>query len=574
MPLDWVSTYLVAGTALIFIMGNVADAKIKKIKNIKHSTDEDTINFITSYRNDLSYSKYTRNIVDLITIDKKGFPNAIVGSGKYRIQSYPGDIDLMERVEVCCSKKEISKFVAEHLQHIAKNLKKSNSVYLGDFKAGLDHRYDIKYGWINIKNKLVGYNKRNVVAELRRLHTEKLLSKKELNKLIDLLPPNSRDRYIPQWEMFKDTFRKYYVVRWSLDAVIRGYKNIGPKNNKIKLDLQDAVAHRTIVKLDAWAEVDKNLFTEVTNVFFLIWSKNKNSKKKIYLNFPMGDYPHKLLYEIKHYSHGPNANYMKTLKRMWSLANYLNDVKPGSQKKILSKLKTLFSNDLSILYQLYSETEVIIDMISKLRNPPYKKLSSQLDRFKSRINVVWDGLPQPEAINIEVETFKNIDKVIKEMNKPVNKINRKLINKNLSFIKDALFYLWNGKPDNNFLKRIIKFKHHLNQKHVNRQWDVKEWNEKKWEEEINNRLKLKDVLKDTALLEKFGFERGVSAEITKAEEDAWGVRRYILEKRIDINHFDYLLKDKYILTKPVPAEKLDTEKYTEKYIINPDLTYS
>ena len=85
---------------------------------------------------------------------------------------------------------------------------------------------------------------------------------------------------------------------------------------------------------------------------------------------------------------------------------------------------------------------------------------------------------------------------------------------------------------------------------------------------------MRDVLKDTNVLEKMGFERGISSEISKAEEEAWGVRRYILETRIDINHFDYILEDKYVLKKPVPAETVDSEKYTEKYILNPDLTYS
>ena len=573
MPLEWVSPYLVAGTALIFIMGNLADAKIKKVRNRNFNTDEDTMNYLTSYRNKLSYSKHTKNIINLITTEKNGFPDTIVGSGKYRIQSYPGDVDLMETIEMCCSKDDIARYVTEQLQDIAKRMKGSKNVYLGDFKAGLDHRYKLNYGFINIKNKLVGYNRRKVIDELNRLHSEKLLTKKDLERLKGLLPPNSRDRHIHQWDEFRDAYRKFYVVRWSIDAVIRGYKNIGPVNNKVKLLLRDAVKHRTVVKLDAWAEVDENFFTEVTNVLLLLWNERKRGKR-IYLNLPLGDYPHKILYEIKHYGKGPNPNYMKTLKRMWTLANHMNTVKPKSENKLISKLRKLFSNDLSILYQLYSETEVIMDMVNKLRNPPYKKLIAQLNRFKSRFNVVWDGLPQPEYINIEVESYKRIDKVAAEMKKPMNKINRRFITKHLKFIKDGLFYLWNGKPDAKYLKNIVKFKHHLNPKHVGELWDLKEWNERRWNQDIKEKLSMRDVLKDTNVLEKMGFERGISSEISKAEEEAWGVRRYILETRIDINHFDYILEDKYILKKPVPAETVDSEKYAEKYMLNPDLTYS
>ena len=82
-------------------------------------------------------------------------------------------------------------------------------------------------------------------------------------------------------------------------------------------------------------------------------------------------------------------------------------------------------------------------MISKLRNPPYKKLSYQLDRFKARFAVAWDGMPEPEYTNIEVEFLKRIEKCIAEMNKPVNKIRRKFITKHLSFMRECFStYFW------------------------------------------------------------------------------------------------------------------------------------
>ena len=37
---------------------------------------------------------------------------------------------------------------------------------------------------------------------------------------------------------------------------------------------------------------------------------------------------------------------------------------------------------------------------------------------------------------------------------------------------------------------------------------------------------------------------------------------------------DYIIEDKYILTKPVPAEELTGEEYDESYMINPDLKFS
>ena len=42
----------------------------------------------------------------------------------------------------------------------------------------------------------------------------------------------------------------------------------------------------------------------------------------------------------------------------------------------------------------------------------------------------------------------------------------------------------------------------------------------------------------------------------------------MINKNIDFRDFDYLIKDKYILTKPVPAEELTGEEYEETYMIN------
>ena len=46
----------------------------------------------------MSYSKHTRDIIKLITVND-GFPGAIAGSGKFRVQTYPGDVDLMEKID-------------------------------------------------------------------------------------------------------------------------------------------------------------------------------------------------------------------------------------------------------------------------------------------------------------------------------------------------------------------------------------------------------------------------------------------------------------------------------------------
>ena len=48
------------------------------------------------------------------------------------------------------------------LKRIAKRIKKADKIYIGDFKAGVDDRFDRNIGWINLNNKLVDFNAREV----------------------------------------------------------------------------------------------------------------------------------------------------------------------------------------------------------------------------------------------------------------------------------------------------------------------------------------------------------------------------------------------------------------------------
>ena len=59
----------------------------------------------------------------------------------------------MEKVKVCCDLVDTISYVSRHLKRIAKRIKKTDRIYLGDFKAGIDDRFNRNIGWINLSNK-------------------------------------------------------------------------------------------------------------------------------------------------------------------------------------------------------------------------------------------------------------------------------------------------------------------------------------------------------------------------------------------------------------------------------------
>lgn len=158
-----------------------------------HTTDSESKPTFDIYRQRTmnGLSPDTQDIIRLITFSDSTEP---VGSFKYRVHRYPGDIDIFEPVKICCTKQAALTKITSELKDIARRVKKSKLTFWGDFKAGLDTTYN----------------------------------------------PDDRDRYI---------------VRWTADEVIQGQKTIS--SGKI-LSLADAITHKTIIKLDLWSPVNGN----------------------------------------------------------------------------------------------------------------------------------------------------------------------------------------------------------------------------------------------------------------------------------------------------------------------------
>lgn len=383
---------MVIGGALSYVFSN-AKKVADYIDDI--NTSYDVINEI-QFRNPKSYTNDTLEYIHLITIDPDAIP---VGSQKFKVHKYPGDIDMFEKIEECCTLKDARFNIASRMRQIGRNIKSTPNVFLGDCKAGLDDRYFIDLGSWNKENKLENYHPIRIRNKLHMLHYEGLLNDNEHAHLIKhvIFSPTKR-----KWDSLNDELRKFYILRWSLNELIRGFKIIKGKVFR----LEDAITHPSVVKLDLYAPMNDR-YNEITNFLVLTYKDTQGNIHPI--NITLKDRTETLVDDIIKYSSDEYRDNLKYAKRLWVLSVLKQN------KSIYEKLNPLFSGDISLLNQICSEIEVIISILTRIPDPPMNIILKQIDEFKSRVNSIID-------VNISETRFYNlIDTMIQIYNDTGNK---------------------------------------------------------------------------------------------------------------------------------------------------------
>lgn len=389
---------LLSGTALLYTFKNA-----KKSKSMKDDATFDVL----QYKNARSFSKETQNFINLVTIQEDIKP---VGSQKFKVARYPGDIDLLEEVEHCCTLEQATKKIAKSIQEIARDIKETTNIYMGDFKAGIDTRYTSlrdAMGEINEYGKVVGYDAKKIQNILIRLRNKRLITNADFTKLTRLVikKPSAYE-----WTTLFKIAKEYWIIRWNIDEVIEGKKDLGLKiAEKKMITLEEALRYKTITKLDLWAPVDGR-FTEITN-FISINYMNKQGKV-IRVSPSLARYMERMIGDIKHYGDKNLDSYkpMKMAKRMWALAVYIDD------KKVLRKLYPLFSSGASMLYQIDAEIETLIailedESISReiIEDGTYEMIRTQVDQFKMRMSQIYDMVLNDEFLYTIVDDITRTD---------------------------------------------------------------------------------------------------------------------------------------------------------------------
>lgn len=323
------------------------------------------------------FSNKIKDVINVLSLSKKQ-PPKITGSWKYKIHRYPSDIDLYQKIVEVGGYDKVRDKIVRQIKKMALKISETHGMYLHDFKAGFDSRYFIPIGWITSKGKIIGYNPDKILEKMILLFQQKLLTKTEFDNWTDLVKLNPE---INDYINLRDKIKTKRILRWNLQNLIDGWID----SNGSKIYLKDAISHNTIVKIDILTKISGR-YTEVTNWYvFYAGSKLINKEHKNYQAQIETDI---MIFLSK-------KKYLKIAKRLWILA-----IATGNDKLIVS-LSPLFYSSIALLNKAIAEFEALKGILEKVRMPPLKSISNQLDWLRDTIGVVPDSiLPSKTVIKI------------------------------------------------------------------------------------------------------------------------------------------------------------------------------
>ena len=299
---------------------------------------------------------------------------------------------------------------------------------MGDFKAGYDDRYYINIGKTE-GSKIINYDTERIKSDILKLKKNNLLTLEEYNELIEKVVENPK---LQQFYDLESQIKKKYVIRWKLNEIINGVKTL-PLGLDIKLE--DALTHKSIVKLDIWIYLNKR-YIEMTNMYMLTYDDEDGKTHN--LSVKPEKYETSLIEDLQKYSNRSVNKYMKLAKRLWVYA-VLKD-----NKKIMFDLYPLFSSSASKMYQIAGEIETIENILKNIKKPLLSSIKANIEDWKTRLGTVMsDTLPTSVANDI----YKKIDSVIKNIH------NKQYAISTLEEISDTLIiYI------NKYVKRYLRKK--------------------------------------------------------------------------------------------------------------------
>lgn len=385
----------------------------------------ENINKFTDVKPLSSYSKELLQNIRMVTFnpdaDEDDAEDGAVpfGSFIYKIQKYPGDVDLIESFHDCCSVNDVIKKFIVNLKRVVKDVIGSKLHYFSEFKAGLDHRYDVNIGYC--RNGRYMFD-RDLKRCTRNLFSKGLLDDVEYNKVMSVLDSNmdNGDGY----DIVFNVFRNRRVLRWSAKEVLAGKKDIGKKI----ISLEEALHDKTSVKIDVLL-IYNNRFIEMTN-FVILEVKDPESGLDEWINVDPNTQVMlrtQLPIEIeKLYLSNFYYSPFKMVKRIYSLARNQHDI------YTLEKIIPFISSDTSALYQSKSEIDVLLLILENVKNPPIKTMNDQLDLMKGRlVNLLqFDDFQLDSAIQLIdlARNEKDLDKVYEILKTLNSKIIKPKIN--------------------------------------------------------------------------------------------------------------------------------------------------
>lgn len=337
-----------------------------------------------------------------LPIAKTGAP---FGSYVNRMSDYYGDIDVIQLVDNFINEKKLGEEAGKAIQEVVKKVNELDNHWYSEVKAGIDRAYFFDIGKLEQGVYRISKKLKINTTKLRDL---KLLDDAEFDivmKIADKIVGNGDD-----YDVVFNLFRNRYLLRWTYDEVMRGWK----ETSLGKYKLEDAVLDRTAVKIDMIILSESNRFIEVTNFIALAikdgdYFKSVNVDKSALTPDNLPFEIEKLYYSNYYYNPFKAAkrcfSYLKYMKKNWNKESGSEIVKGFDKKDMeenLEKYVQILQTSVNILYTVKSEIEamqIVYNLYEGQGGVP-SKINKRLDLLREPLaNVLEFTDPELREIN-------------------------------------------------------------------------------------------------------------------------------------------------------------------------------
>ena len=274
---------------------------------------------------------------------------SIAGTSNLKSILYPSDYDLFEEVIETNDKNKALNHIVKRFQEIFEKIKNSNFIFLIDFKCGIHHNsYFDKYNNLN-----------EFLIYLDDMYQKKLINLSEHKKALKLKSPDD----------IKEFTRSLYILRWSIDDILKGYKILP---NKEKIFLFDSILDNTMIKLDCILHYNYSIFMEISEIYVFKVKNHRNNVttgEQIHQGIT-NDYK-KFMYEGKIY---------KALKRLFSIYKFKKDL--GKCKELIK----FFNSNEGLLNKIIGDLEIYVIVLEKIPKIKISEIQFGLQNLKRAIS--------------------------------------------------------------------------------------------------------------------------------------------------------------------------------------------
>jgi hypothetical protein len=355
----------------------------------------------------------------------KGKDISLMGSMPLRSQTYAGDYDAVETVEVGGDRKHAVKEIVKKFQDAVRAILSRPKTFIADIKCGSIDEWDIV---------TEPYDAKKSAENLKKLYDDKIVTTEQYNKERKLLKPASE---LSRLELLYVRHEiRHNIVRWNAREILNGSKTLVDGR---RYTLEEAIQARTMTKMDVVSWVQNNRFTDFSCIYIF---KNNGNIINVGLQQNVVQAMRDNMYTLK-----STGNYFKMAKRMFAIAKYQN------KTKTIERLSPLFTGDLGRLYHVYGDIGTLESLFEMKDDLPYSEIKLEVDQFKGRLsNIVLNGYLKAE------------DTILNDIEKAES---RKSMQDALEKLKDKLYTILQNNTKRYLMKKGIMRPHSAKTRRAN-----------------------------------------------------------------------------------------------------------